>query len=786
MSIATDTAKVQYTLSTAAQALPIPFYFLENAHIQAYKGGETPVLLVLGTDYTLVGAGDEDGGTLTTIADTAADLGAADVITIRRSIPITQQTNYVYNDKFPAEVHERALDKLTMVAQELKETVDRAIVFHETEVGGAGNKLPTAPNRAGKILGFTANGQALELLDPVSAVFAEGDLIQCNSVTALKAVSVTPLTNGYQAFVAGYASAGDGGGGQFVYVLASSETEDIGTIVAPNAGVGRWRRVYSDLLNVKWFGATGDGATNDSAAVLAASDAAIRIGVTLFFPPGTYKIGTSISITGSVKWLGSGKDTIIDGTGNPFQGGANLGFGVTINGGVEAVARTATGVALYNGSTQIPINSVTGLAVGDEVYCELGVDPTDATQPFIRMFAKITNITTLTITLDNGVAEDVNGTSHKVWKVTNPCKNLSITQLAINNCPFSINYVQNGVVSDIFMERAVGGFLITNVFNLTFERIVANLVQSVGTIGIASSYGWFIQGWGHYGVRIRDIHIRNLQGVCFFSSESQSRDTFMDNIRLACSTGLAPSGYSVIRGDSTTRPMVVRNIYVTHLDDNTTRSYGGQDQNILYENFYFEGNSPEAAAFAAMSPLNLQAAGVSGILRVNRKVYNKRVPFRFIIRPPTGVNNTNFTMPTKGILGRSRIYVSSLTGITYFRHYNNSGTEDVLAQLVAGQFIDLSDFQGSVNPATPNIFTEQRTWRIHLDGTQPVTACYIIEGELLQSSTSIQLVPEFKIVSAAPSANADFVGQEAYDETAGKLYRAINVGAGAADWIALN
>lgn len=306
MSIATSTAKVQYTLSSAVQALPITFYFLVNAHIKAIRAraGVADYVMVLGTDYTLAGAGDEAGGTLTTIA---TNLQAGDKVTIKRDISFTQETNYVYNDKFPAEVHETALDKLTMMTQQLKEVTDRAVQFPESEVAGTGNIMPAAAGRAAKILGFDATGNAVQLYDPVSAVFAEGDAIYANSVAALKAVSVTDLLNGQQCHVGGYADVGDGAGGTWVYVLASAATENAGTIVAPNSGSGRWFRVFSGAVNAKWFGAKGDGITDDTTAVQAAITAADNV----FLPGGTYKITTTLTIPSDRKVFGLGSSTVL-------------------------------------------------------------------------------------------------------------------------------------------------------------------------------------------------------------------------------------------------------------------------------------------------------------------------------------------------------------------------------------------------------------------------------------------------------------------------------------------
>lgn len=302
MSVPISTAKVQYTLSATVQALPINFYFIDNTHIKAIRArsGVADYVMVIGTDYSLVGAGDEAGGTLTTIA---TNMVVGDKITIKRDIPITQLTNYVYNDKFPAEVHERALDKLTMVTQQLKEVTDRAVQFPESEVAGTGNIMPPASGRAAKILGFDASGNAVQLYDPVSAVFSEGDAIYANSVAALKAVTVAALTNGQQAHVAGYATPGDGGGGVFTYLSASASTEDFGTVVAPNAGSGRWLRVFSGMVNAKWFGAVGDGVVDDTVAAQRAIDSGAKL---VYFPRGTYKQTAALTIPASVKVIGDG------------------------------------------------------------------------------------------------------------------------------------------------------------------------------------------------------------------------------------------------------------------------------------------------------------------------------------------------------------------------------------------------------------------------------------------------------------------------------------------------
>jgi len=85
---------------------------------------------------------------------------------------------------------------------------------------------------------------------------------------ALKAITLAPQTTNTS--VKGYYTDGDGGGGDFYWDSTSTETDNGGTIIKATAiTTGRWKRLFSGTVNVKWFGAKGDG-TDDAAAVNAA------------------------------------------------------------------------------------------------------------------------------------------------------------------------------------------------------------------------------------------------------------------------------------------------------------------------------------------------------------------------------------------------------------------------------------------------------------------------------------------------------------------------------------
>lgn len=103
---------------------------------------------------------------------------------------------------------------------------------------------------------------------------------------------------------------GDGGGGVFFW--SSSGTDDGGTVIVPKGTIGRtggcWKRLASGPLNVRWFGATGDGSTNDYQAFVNATRAAAGKELFIPDPPSAYALnGGTISLPARTTWQGSGK-----------------------------------------------------------------------------------------------------------------------------------------------------------------------------------------------------------------------------------------------------------------------------------------------------------------------------------------------------------------------------------------------------------------------------------------------------------------------------------------------
>lgn len=94
----------------------------------------------------------------------------------------------------------------------------------------------------------------------------------------------------------------------------------------------------SGMVNVKAFGAKGDNSTDDSTAINAAITEAAEtrfggIGTVVYFPPGTYILGSQVVVKNKVRLVGSGRSsTVLKASGGvaPATGLVRLGDGTGI------------------------------------------------------------------------------------------------------------------------------------------------------------------------------------------------------------------------------------------------------------------------------------------------------------------------------------------------------------------------------------------------------------------------------------------------------------------------
>lgn len=96
--------------------------------------------LVLNTDYTVTGAGNYNGGSIT-VSSAYAIANAGHDLTIRRVVPLKQETDIRNQGNFFPETHEDVFDRSVMIDQQQQEEIDRTVKLPIT-VSGVSPFLP--------------------------------------------------------------------------------------------------------------------------------------------------------------------------------------------------------------------------------------------------------------------------------------------------------------------------------------------------------------------------------------------------------------------------------------------------------------------------------------------------------------------------------------------------------------------------------------------------------------------------------------------------------------------
>ena len=229
MTISTTDSRISYNGNGVTTVFSFPYRFLANGDLVVVSVDAAGVETVktLTTDYTITGAGDDAGGSVTMLVAPASGTR----LIIYRDTEVVQEVDYISGDPFPAETHERALDRLTMIAQEIAPNLARAITLPVGDASGLNESLPAAANRLDRFIVFDAATGATE-------------------------VSTVTQTQVASAVAAAY---------------AAGSTADAITFLQEGTGAVS-RSVQAKLrdqenLSPVDFGAVGDGTTDDTTAI---------------------------------------------------------------------------------------------------------------------------------------------------------------------------------------------------------------------------------------------------------------------------------------------------------------------------------------------------------------------------------------------------------------------------------------------------------------------------------------------------------------------------------------
>jgi len=150
-----------------------------------------------------------------------------------------------------------------------------------------------------------------------------------------------------------YTGVSDSGGAFYWSATTDKSTADGGLVLDPTVsinlqgsgvGLGCWVRANYDYINVKFFGAKGDGVTDDTTTIQRCISACY--GKTVFFPKGTYCVSSTITINSQINIIGDGflKDQYSF-SGTTFVNAHNTvikNIGTALTGGVVSVETNTT------------------------------------------------------------------------------------------------------------------------------------------------------------------------------------------------------------------------------------------------------------------------------------------------------------------------------------------------------------------------------------------------------------------------------------------------------------
>lgn len=169
MTVSSQTSTATFVGNGVATAFPLPFRFFENGDIRAYfidsvTGAATQ--MVLGSDYTLIGAGEpEVDGNALSLLTTTVPLASMRGLYVERVMPQVQETDIVNQGQFFASTHEDVFDRLTMLIQQTNANSAGAILV---AIGDPEpSRLVPAEQRANLLMGFDSHGNPIAVA-PVS------------------------------------------------------------------------------------------------------------------------------------------------------------------------------------------------------------------------------------------------------------------------------------------------------------------------------------------------------------------------------------------------------------------------------------------------------------------------------------------------------------------------------------------------------------------------------------------------------------------------------------------
>lgn len=295
-----QTTKVIYVGNGQTTHFPFKFKYNDKAHIHvAIYDIDTQVQTELTKDFFVDSEKNEviypgyQSGQEPPEAQIPPVLQANQKLVIYRQTPLTQEIDF--GSKYPLPFVENGTDKNTMISQEMKEALERSVKVDmgsevkpdelltdiKQNVADANQSAQNAQQSADEAQEYAQNANANAQSINIRTFPNVESMKQANN-----------LKTGGLIKTQGFYQPNDGGGADYVIVDDIGEDEvDEASIIALQKGLYA-RLLVQDYVNVKQFGAKGNGVTDDTEAL----QRAIDFGGNVLVPDGNYVISNTLEI----------------------------------------------------------------------------------------------------------------------------------------------------------------------------------------------------------------------------------------------------------------------------------------------------------------------------------------------------------------------------------------------------------------------------------------------------------------------------------------------------------
>ena len=573
---------------------------------------------------------------------------------------------------------------------------------------------------------------------PLPAI-ASGGGTSVASASALAAYA--NLSDGNTITQLGYATAGDGGQGEWRRDASDTTTVvDGGTVIAC-LPTGRLKRIYDpNVVHADWFDPTSGLSVQKAINKLTSyptSSAGDKPG-TCVLGPNTYANTTTPVVVGSVSIVGQGPAlTALKSTG----GNANLHALSSI---FQPSTLDANGVgAITIGQKTFPFTQTTGFVVGDLVFCLMGSDPHDVNEPGGYWFDNVASISAgVSITLKNGAPEGYpnpnlgaviwGGKSH-IYKCAQYCDGVDLRDLTLDS---TLNagdqalgnywYTRNYTMRNVMVKATQGGFAVAGCTNFTADRIHFQNSAAYLTYPLVSGRLFSLNGCRNS--RITNVFATNVEKTAFFF-EAQNRGCLLENIELHSTSAGALQGdpfFFVVGGS---KGIVAKNV---RIQSTVARQFSVVDADSEFRT--------EDLTVDGLSCAYLDLTNHSGQLSLNGTVYGPRKTWtkNFPVAAATIIGQNDFLGLPKGAYAVVRAKMNDITGVnSIFLLTVNGGSPGLSLGAAYGSVGTLVTVPCGAGTLEGLYADDNKKFSVVMSGVAPVNSYFTLEIEYFPASGDV-------------------------------------------------